>query len=226
MKNAPLFLLEISIQQMKKLIFERDVCMMRCRKFNNVRVIDVSFHGQKIIPAIRSMKDFEKMIDSPYTYGVFLDLHVGMLKSVYSHAKKHNKKMFCHVDLIHGLSSDEAAAEYICQELKPYGLISTKGSVITKARQKGVYATQRAFILDTHALERSIKLIAKTDPDYVEVLPGVIPKVIKEIHERTGKPIFAGGLIDHVDEVEQAIEAGASAVTTSNLMLWDKFSSS
>ncbi|RLQ91656.1 glycerol-3-phosphate responsive antiterminator [Falsibacillus albus] len=183
----------------------------------------MSFHGQKIIPAIRSMKDFEKMLDTPYTYGVFLDMHIGMLKSVFGHAKQHGKKMFCHVDLIQGLSNDEAAAEYICQEIKPYGLISTKGSVIMKARQKGVYATQRAFIIDTHALERSIKLIEKTNPHYIEVLPGVIPKIIKEIHERTGKPIFAGGLIDHAEEVEEALQAGASAITTSNLDLWNKY---
>lgn len=169
------------------------------------------------------MKDFEKMLDTPFTYGVFLDLHVGMLKNVFKYANQYKKKMFLHVDLIQGLKNDEAAAEYLCQEIKPYGLISTKANVIMKARQKGIYATQRAFIIDSSALERSITLVKKTNPHYIEVLPGVVPKIIKELHERTGKPIFAGGLIDTPDEVEQAIQSGATAITTSNKKLWGEY---
>lgn len=183
----------------------------------------MSFEGQKILPAIRSMKDFDKMLETSFQYGVFLDIHVGMLKSVFEYARNHNRKMFLHIDLIHGLSSDEYAAEYICQEIKPYGIISTKGSVIKKARQKGIYATQRMFVIDSSAMNRSIELIHKTDPDFIEVLPGVIPKIIKEIKEKTGKPIFAGGLIETIEEVEEAIEAGATAITTSDRSLWKHF---
>ncbi|PFG06333.1 glycerol-3-phosphate responsive antiterminator [Bacillus sp. es.034] len=183
----------------------------------------MSFEGQYILPAIRSMKDFDKMLDTSFQYGVFLDLHVGMLKSVFEYARNENRKMFLHLDLIHGLSSDEYAAEYVCQEIKPYGIISTKGNVIKKARQKGVYATQRMFVIDSSAMNRSIELIQKTDPDFIEVLPGVVPKIIKEIGTKTGKPIFAGGLIDTVDEVEAALEAGATAITTSDRVLWKHF---
>ncbi|MBN8193245.1 glycerol-3-phosphate responsive antiterminator [Bacillus sp. NTK074B] len=183
----------------------------------------MSFEGQKILPAIRSMKDFDKMLETSFEYGVFLDLHVGMLKSVFEFARKENRKMFLHLDLMHGLASDEYAAEYVCQEIKPYGIISTKGNVIKKARQKGVFATQRMFVIDSSAMNRSIELIQKTDPDFIEVLPGVVPKIIKEIGEKTGKPIFAGGLIDTVEEVKAALDAGATAITTSNRILWKHF---
>ncbi|WP_064093419.1 glycerol-3-phosphate responsive antiterminator [Rossellomorea aquimaris] len=185
----------------------------------------MSFQDQNILPAIRSMKDFDKMLQTSFEYGVFLDLHAGMLKSVFNYARQQNKKMFLHLDLIHGLSSDEYATEFICQEIKPYGIISTKGSVIKKARQKGVYATQRIFVIDSSAMNRSIELIKKTNPDYIEVLPGVVPKIIKEIKEKTGKPIFAGGLIETVEEVEEAINAGATAITTSDHVLWKHFDS-
>ncbi|PAQ15966.1 glycerol-3-phosphate responsive antiterminator [Bacillus sp. FJAT-42315] len=180
----------------------------------------MNFHGQKILPAVRTMKDFDKMLDTPFEYGVFLDLHVGMVKSVFEYAQKQGKKMFLHLDLIHGLTTDEHAVEFIAQYVKPYGIISTKGNALIKAKQKGLYATQRAFIIDSSALNRSIKLIEKADPDYIEVLPGVVPKVIKTLHEQTGKPIFAGGLIEKQEEVEMALEAGACAITTSNRELW------
>ncbi|MGX1901231.1 glycerol-3-phosphate responsive antiterminator [Thermolongibacillus altinsuensis] len=183
----------------------------------------MNFQGQKILPAVRSMKDFEKLLKMNYQYGVFLDIHIGMLKSVYEYANQHQKKMFLHVDLIQGLKSDEYATEFLCQQLKPYGLISTKSSVITKAKQKGVLAIQRTFIIDSNAMEKSISLIEKTNPDYIEVLPGVVPKVIRQLREKTGKAIFAGGLIESPEEVEEALNAGAIAVTTSNVELWRHF---
>ncbi len=183
----------------------------------------MSFHGQVILPAVRHMKDFEKILESSYEYGVFLDTHIGQLKSIYSTANKHKKKMFLHADLIQGLKNDEYATEYLCQEIKPFGLISTRTSVILKAKQKGVLAIQRIFLLDTNALEKSYALLEKTQPDFIEVLPGAMPKIIAEVYERTKIPILAGGLIRTVTDVEQAIKAGATAITTSNQDLWNHY---
>ncbi|MEH7110538.1 MULTISPECIES: glycerol-3-phosphate responsive antiterminator [Bacillaceae] len=178
---------------------------------------------QKILPASADMKDFERFLKSPYEIGVFLDMHIAQLKNVHMLAKIHGKKMIYHVDLIHGIKNDEYATEYICQEYKPYGLISTKSGVIQKAKQKGVMAVQRFFLIDSHALEKSYKLIEKTRPDYIEVLPGAMPWMIKEVKERVNIPIFAGGLIRTEAEVRNALDAGAAAITTSKRDLWDLF---
>ncbi|WP_027415956.1 glycerol-3-phosphate responsive antiterminator [Aneurinibacillus terranovensis] len=183
----------------------------------------MSFHGQKILPAARNMKDFEKIVHSSYEYGVFLDTHIAQLKNLYQMAHKYNKKMFLHADLIQGLKNDEYATEYLCQEIKPFGLISTRASVIMKAKQKGVLAIQRMFLLDTNALEKSYSLIEKTQPDFIEVLPGAMPAIITEVQERTGLPIFAGGLIRSVEDVENALQAKATAITTSNRSLWEHY---
>ncbi|MCU9612704.1 glycerol-3-phosphate responsive antiterminator [Caldibacillus lycopersici] len=181
----------------------------------------MTYHGQKILPAIRSMKDFEKFLNSPYTYGVLLEVHISRVKGVIEYANRQGKQLFIHVDLIDGLAHNEAATEFICQEFKPYGLISTKGGVIATAKQKGIVATQRAFIIDSNALNKSIHLVKKTEPDIIEVLPGLIPKVITKIKKETGKIIFAGGLIETAEEIELALQYGASAITTSNTQLWD-----
>ncbi|MBU8878753.1 glycerol-3-phosphate responsive antiterminator [Bacillus sp. FJAT-29790] len=178
---------------------------------------------QKILPASSNMKEFERFLKSPYKIGVFLDMHISQLKYVYQMAKEENKNMIYHVDMIHGIKNDDYATEFICQEYKPYGLISTKSSVILKAKQKGVYAIQRIFLIDSHALEKSYKLIEKTKPDYIEVLPGAMPWMIKEVYERLNTPIFAGGLIRTEEEVKNALKAGASAITTSKMELWETF---
>ncbi|WP_423801572.1 glycerol-3-phosphate responsive antiterminator [Neobacillus sp. SAB-20_R2A] len=178
---------------------------------------------QKILPASGNMKEFEQFLKSPYEIGVFLDMHIAQLKNINQMANQSRKKMIYHVDLIHGIKNDEYATEYICQEFKPYGLISTKAGVIQKAKQKGVIAVQRIFLIDSHALEKSYKLIEKTQPDYIEVLPGAMPWMIKEVKERINIPIFAGGLIRTADEIENALNAGASAITTSKRELWNLF---
>ncbi|MFC4798025.1 glycerol-3-phosphate responsive antiterminator [Neobacillus sp. GCM10023253] len=178
---------------------------------------------QKILPASGNMKEFERFLQSPYEIGVFLDMHIAQLKNINQMAKQSGKKMIYHVDLIHGIKNDEYATEYICQEFKPYGLISTKAGVIQKAKQKGVIAVQRIFLIDSHALEKSYKLIEKTQPNYIEVLPGAMPWMIKEVKERVNIPIFAGGLIRTADEIENALNAGATAITTSKRELWNLF---
>lgn len=180
----------------------------------------MSFFGQKVLPAIRKIEDIEKMMASNYEYIVILDLHVSRLKPIFQLAKVHNKKLIIHMDLVHGLKSDEYSTEFICQEYKPFAVISTKGNVIQKARQKGIKSIQRMFLLDTSSIEKSVALMERVQPDFIEVLPGIMPKLIRDIRKRTDREIFAGGLIDSIEEVEQAYAAGAITITTSNKTLW------
>lgn len=183
----------------------------------------MSFHNQPILPAIRNMKQFDEFLNSSFSYGVILDIHLGQLKGVIREAQKHGKNMMVHVDLIQGIKHDEYGAEFICQDIKPAGIISTRSNVIAKAKQKKIYAIQRLFLLDTSAMEKSMEFVGKHKPDFIEVLPGIVPSLIQEIKEKTGIPIFAGGFIRTEEDVEQALKAGAVAVTTSNTKLWKKY---
>lgn len=183
----------------------------------------MSFHNQPILPAIRNMKQFDEFLSSSFSYGVILDIHLGQLKGVIKEAQKHGKNMMVHVDLIQGIKHDEYGAEFICQDIKPAGIISTRSNVIAKAKQKKIYAIQRLFLLDTSAMEKSMEFIGKHKPDFIEVLPGIVPTLIQEIKEKTGIPIFAGGFIRTEEDVEQALKAGAVAVTMSNTKLWKKY---
>ncbi|MFF2483015.1 glycerol-3-phosphate responsive antiterminator [Paenibacillus sp. NPDC058071] len=181
------------------------------------------FYGQPIVPAIRGWKDFEELIASPYTYLVLLDSQIGQLKSLVDEAAKYGKRMLIHADLIEGLKNDEHAAQFLCRHIAPAGIISTRTGVIQKTKQNGLIAIQRLFLLDTNALEKSFSLIERTQPDYIEVLPGLMPRMIGEVIAQTGKPVLAGGLIRTAEDVEAALEAGAEAVTTSRRALWKQY---
>ncbi|TSB45260.1 glycerol-3-phosphate responsive antiterminator [Alkalicoccobacillus porphyridii] len=179
------------------------------------------FDGQTILPAIKKMKDFEKVLESNYTYIVILDLHISQLVVVSKYAKAKKKKLLLHADMIQGLKSDKYAAEFLCQTVRPAGLISTRADVLKTAKKNGLLAIQRLFLLDTIALETSYRLADKVQPDLIEVLPGVVPDLIKRVQTATGISIITGGLIESKDEIDRALASGAHAITTSRQELWD-----
>ncbi|MBM7606198.1 glycerol uptake operon antiterminator [Metabacillus crassostreae] len=180
----------------------------------------MDFNGQKILPAIKTMKDFEIILKSDIEYIVMLEVHIAQVENIMKYAHKHEKKVLLHADLIQGLKNDEYSAEYLCQKIKPDGLISTRGSVLKTANKNNILSIQRLFLLDTIALETGYKLIQKVQPKFIEVLPGCVPHLIERISKETGLPIIAGGLITNNDEVESVLSAGAKAVTTSRKELW------
>jgi glycerol uptake operon antiterminator len=180
----------------------------------------VSFFGQDILPAVRKMREIERLMESEFQYMILLDVHLGQIKAMVQLAKQHGKKVILHADLIQGLKSDAFATEFLCQEIKPAGIISTKANVVLTAKKKGILAIQRLFLIDSMALENSYSLLEKTKPDYIEILPGVMPHIIKEVNIRTGIPVLAGGLIRNDEDVRGALSAGAVAVTTSRTELW------
>ncbi len=117
--------------------------------------------NNNILPAIRNIKDLEKLIKTDYKMCVLLDMHIGHIKSIMELLKQNHIECFIHIDLIKGLSHDEFASEFIIQQYKPKGIVSTKSKVIKKAKSLNTLTIFRVFIIDSQALKRSIDLIKK-----------------------------------------------------------------
>ena len=173
-----------------------------------------------VIPALRNMKDFEKVLKTDHELIIFLETRLSQVESIVKLSKQHNKKIIMHADLIQGLKGDEYGLEYLIHNVKVDGIISTKSSAISFAKKRNVMGIQRLFAIDSHALDHNLNVCQKIQPDYIEVLPGILPGVIKEIYERTGIKVIAGGLIRTEEDVKNSMENGAYAVTTSNRELW------
>lgn len=173
-----------------------------------------------ILPAIRKLKDFDRALETSYPTIVILETRLSQIKNLVTYSKRANKNILVHFDLIQGLKSDDYGMEYVLREIKPNGILSTRANVIKMAKKHDMLAIQRVFLLDSLALEQNIKLIKSVQPDCIEVLPGIIPTMIQYLSEETGLPVIAGGLIKTDDQVQQALEAGAIGVSTSNTDLW------
>lgn len=178
------------------------------------------FANQTVLPAVRNMKDFEVLMTRELEYVVLLEAHLAQLSSLVRLAKKHDKKLILHADLVQGLKHDEAATQFLCQMLQPAGIISTHATVIATAKKNRVLAIQRVFLIDSHSLDTSYRVLQYSKPDYLEVLPGILPDIIREVRSGTDTPILAGGFIRTREEIDAVVAAGATAVTTSRKELW------
>jgi glycerol uptake operon antiterminator len=178
------------------------------------------FGGQRLLPAVRHPKELERLLKTDAAWIVLLGGRLGQLQPLVKLAADHGKRVLLHADLIDGLKNDEHAAEFLCRQIRPAGLISTRAAVIRKAKQNGVLAIQRLFLIDSGAIDTSVEVAKQAQPDLIEVLPGLLPHWIREVRERTGVPVIAGGLIRTRGEVAAALEAGAAAVTSSRPELW------
>ncbi|MDN8848539.1 glycerol-3-phosphate responsive antiterminator, partial [Staphylococcus aureus] len=86
---------------------------------------------------------------------------IGHVKSIMELLKKNKIETYMHIDLSKGMSHDEFACEYIIQKYHHKGIVSTKTKVINKAKSLNTTTVFRVFILDSHALSRSIELIKR-----------------------------------------------------------------
>ena len=123
-------------------------------------------------------------------------------------------------DLVTGLSSQEISVDFIKKATQADGIISTKPMMVKRAKELGLLTIQRFFIIDSIALENSKRQIEVYHPDCVEIMPGIMPKILKDIRSFVSVPVIAGGLLTEKKDVMSALSAGADAISTTNRNLW------
>ena len=133
-------------------------------------------------------------------------------------AKEHNKYIFVHIDLAEGIGKDRTGIKWLA-ELGADGIISTRAQLIRNAKDCGLTAIQRFFVLDSKGMGSISEMIDTTRPDLIEIMPGVIPKALSIFSEK-GIPVIAGGLIETKAEITAALSSGAIAVSTGKSNLW------
>ena len=94
--------------------------------------------------------------------------------------------------------------------------------MIGRAKKLGMYTVMRFFLIDSMAVKNIENLGNQHElPDVVEVLPGLMPKILKKISRISRVPVIAGGLISDKEDVMGALGAGAAAVSTTNQHVWE-----
>ncbi len=175
-------------------------------------------------PVIAAVKDMAQLEDcltlDNIQVVVLLFGDLCTIADVVAKAKDAGKVVLVHVDLISGLSSSqEIAVDFLQQNTRVDGIITTKPNFIRRARELKLFTVMRLFVIDSMALS-GISKLESVKPDFIEVLPGVMPKTIRKIAQTTRIPLLAGGLIADKEDVMAALGAGAMAVSATSREVW------
>ena len=172
-----------------------------------------------VIPALKSTEKMGRIIDSQQKIIFVLYGDIVTIPGIVSSLKKAGKMVLVHMDLIEGLNSRDVAVDFIAENTQADGILSTKANLVKSAKSRGLLAIQRFFVLDSMALLNIEKQLPLDYADALEILPGLMPKIIRQLSAMTDKPIIAGGLISDQEDIQSALDAGALAVSTTKLDL-------
>ena len=174
-----------------------------------------------IIMAIKDEKGLKACLKTHDENVVFvLYGEVATIADITEQLKAAGKQAVVHMDLISGLSAREEAVDFIARYTKADGIISTRYEQIKRGKQLNLSTIYRIFVIDSKALSNLNRHIGDY-ADVVEILPGLMPKIIRRMKKELGVPIIAGGLIADKEDVIQALDAGAIAISTTNEDVWN-----
>ena len=176
-----------------------------------------------IIAAVKNDEELENCLKSEIDVVFILYGDVVTIPAIIDRIKDSGRTAMVHLDLVSGLMQKEISLDFIRYKTRADGIITTKSNLIQHARELELNTVLRYFILDSMALQ-NIEKQAKSPgvrPDIIEFLPGIVlPKMIKRINKVSRVPIIAGGLIADKEDVMNALDAGALAISTTNEMVW------
>ena len=170
------------------------------------------------IIAATDSSGWEKAVASDVEVLFHLSANIITIGNDIKKAKEHNKNIFVHIDLAEGIGKDRTGIKWLA-ELGADGIISTRAQLIRNAKDCGLTAIQRFFVLDSKGMGSITEMIDTTRPDLIEIMPGVIPKALSLFSEK-GIPVIARGLIETKAEITAALSSGAVAVSTGKSILW------
>ncbi len=173
-----------------------------------------------IVAAIKNPQELAACLESECQIVFVLYGDILHIDEITGQIQKAGKRAVVHVDLIEGLAPKDVAIDFIAQKTCADGIISTKPNLIKYAKSRDLFTVHRFFILDSIALANVAKNLPTNSADAIEIIPGVMPKVIRKVVQSTAKPVIAGGLIADKEDVMHALQAGATAVSSTNRAVW------
>ena len=171
-------------------------------------------------PVIAAIGDdkWQQALNSPSQVIFYMSANLLTIAERVRQAHDAGKYILIHLDLADGIGKDRSGLRYLSQ-CGADGILSTKGQLIRHAREQGLFAVQRFFAVDSAGAEGIGEVFRSTNPNLIEIMPGVVTKVIKTCAD-SGIPVIAGGLLQTKAEVTEALSAGATAISTGSPDLW------
>lgn len=193
----------------------------RTTSIEKARVLE-ALREYPIIPSLRREEQFADILKSRSRVILLSSGSIFNICDYVEELHRHNKLVLVHIDLISGLGRDHEAVRFLKQTAGIDGIVTPNCHAVIAGRKEGLVTVHRLFAYDSPSVETGIKVLHKSNPDFIEVLPGLaIIQTMPILRQSFKQPVIAAGLIKTVQEVRQVMKAGAVAVDTSMEELWD-----
>lgn len=173
-----------------------------------------------VIAAIFDSSDLEAALQSPCEVIFLLSGSICELQELIHRTHEAGKQLYIHIDLLEGVSGDRSGIRFLKDCFSPDGIITTRAAVARHAREAGMFVIQRFFLFDSKSFETAAKALRGGDVDAVEILPGILPDIIRQLSCNSKTPLIAGGLIRTKKNATDSLSAGAMGVSTSCKKIW------
>jgi glycerol uptake operon antiterminator len=191
------------------------------RHCDHIERLTVLLEQTRIIPAVRSREFLLHGTECPGKIVYFLFGNPEDIGEMAEEVIAAGKVPIVNVDLAAGLTRDHAAISYLAHR-HVQGIISTHPEPLRAAREFGLFAIKRTFLLDSAALDSALRSLDQFEPDALEVLPAMAaPCIVDKLHRLyPSLPVIAGGLIKTLREIEALVQQGINSVSVSDSSLW------
>ena len=173
-----------------------------------------------VIAAVRSGKELDVALQSPVQVVSMMGGSIREMADIISRIHSHNKKVLLHPELVKGLGRDPAGIEFLAETARPDGIISTKRSLLRTASSLGLLSVLQVFMIDTQAFETGLESIESIKPDAVEIMPGLMPRIVACVKQAFGGPVLTAGLVKTQNDIESLLAVGVSGIAVSEQSLW------
>ena len=173
-----------------------------------------------VIPAINHMKQIDEVIALDAEVVFVLCGDIMSLPKIVKRLKDAGKTVLINIDLIDGLAGNRIAVDYIRRSAKADGIVSMKATLIVEAKRLGLMTVHRYSMMDSRSLIALKKQYQISNADVVEIMPGLMPSIIKQVNEAGPTPVIASGLVCEKQDILNALNAGAIGISTTNKECW------
>ena len=172
-----------------------------------------------IIAAVRDDEGLERCLHTDIQTVFVLYGDICNIADIVRRIKEAGTIAIVHADLIGGLAAKEVSVDFLHRSTMADGIISTRVNMIQRAKELQMITILRVFVIDSMAFD-SIRGARALRPDAIDILPGLMPDIIRKVRQETNLPVLTGGLITQKQEVLQALEAGALAISSTAPAVW------
>lgn len=106
-----------------------------------------------VIAAVKDEEGLAQALESDVSVLFLLYGDILTIRDTAERVREAGKRVFVHLDLIDGLAAREISADFVARSTSADGVISTKAALTRRARELGLVAIQRIFLLDSMALK-------------------------------------------------------------------------